>query len=205
MNVDHQPPELSDIDWHGYVCKAKEEDSEIASLLVENEELLIFVEGELNQARACLPDIRCLSDGDMDPKNVMWDNGTPWVIDLECLDYGNPVSHAMQIALQWSGIVTRKLDVDRMTAFFEGYLEAYDNCFRSYSDITGVAYTWVEWLAYNIQRALGKCMDEAERELGISEVRNTIAIIKYIHKAEPQIKEALKEYFNKVDINRQRV
>ena len=204
-NVDHRPPEFSDIDWHGYVCKAKEEDSEIAALLVENEELLISVEGELNQARACLPDIRCLSDGDMDPKNVMWNNGTPWVIDLECLDYGNPVSHAMQLALQWSGIVTRKLDVDRMTAFFEGYLEAYDNCFRSYSDITGVAYTWVEWLAYNIQRALGKCMDEAERELGISEVRNTIDIIQYIHKAEPQIKEALNGYFNKVDIKRQRM
>ena len=51
-----------------------------------------------------------------------------------------------------------------------------------YSDVVGVAYTWVEWLEYNIQRALGNCMDDAERQLGISEVRNTIDRIKYIHK-----------------------
>ncbi len=63
----------------------------------------------------------------MDPKNIMWDNGIPWMI-----------------------------------AFFDGYLEAYDNCFRGYSDVAGVAYTWVEWLEYNIRRALGKCVDETE-------------------------------------------
>lgn len=96
------------------------------------------------------------------------------MIDLECLDYGNPMSHVMQLALQWSGIVTHEMDMDKMIAFFDGYLEAYDNCFRGYSDVAGVAYTWVEWLEYNIQRALGKCVDEAERDLGISEVQNTM-------------------------------
>lgn len=49
-----------------------------------------------------------------------------------------------------------EMDVDKMIAFFDGYLEAYDNCFRGNSDIIGVAYTWVEWLEYNIKRVLGK-------------------------------------------------
>lgn len=200
-NIKHQPPELSCIDWHGYVCKAKKEDSEIAPLLAENEELLVYVESELNKARTSLPDILCLSNEDMDPKNIMWDNGNPWVIDLECLDYGNPISHAMQLALQWAGIVTCEMDMDKMTAFFDGYLEAYDNCFRGYCDVAGVAYTWVEWLEYNIQRALSNCMDEAERELGISEVRNTMDRIKYIHKMEPQIKEALNTRLRKTDVS----
>lgn len=171
--------------------EAKEKNSAIASLLEVNTELLIYMESELNKARASLPPVLCLSNEDMDPKNIMWDNGIPWMIDLECLDYGNPISHVMQLALQWSGIVTCEMDVDRMIAFFDGYLEAYDNCFRGYSDVVGVAYTWVEWLEYNIQRALGKCMDSAERELGISEVRNTMDRMKYIHKTTPQIKEAL--------------
>lgn len=190
-NTEHKTGESSHIDWHGYVCKAKKEDSEIASILAENEELLYDVESELNRARASLPDILCVSNEDMDPKNIMWENGNPWMIDLECLDYGNPISHAMQLALQWSGIVTCDLDVDKMIAFFDGYLEAYDNCFRGYSDVVGVAYTWIEWLEYNIQRAFGNCMDEAERKLGVSEVRNTMDRIKYIHMMEPQIKEAL--------------
>lgn len=195
-NIAQQPPEISHIDWHGYLRKAKQEDSGIAALLEENEELLVSVENELNKARASLPAMLCLSDEDMDPKNIMWDNGTPWVIDLECLDYGNPVSHVMQLALQWSGIVTCELDTDKMVAFFDGYLEAYDNGFRSYGDTVGVAYTWVEWLEYNIQRALGNCMDEAERQLGISEVKNTMNRIQYIHKMEPQIRAALGTIIN---------
>ena len=144
-NVSHQEPELSKIDWHEYIHKANEEKSEIASLLVDNEELLIYAEKELNKARAALPDIICVSDEDMDPKNIIWDNGNPWVIDLECLDYGNPISHALQLALQWSGITTCNMDIEKMVAFFDGYLEAYDNCFRAYSGVFGVAYTWVEW------------------------------------------------------------
>lgn len=201
-NTEHQPPELSGIDWHGYVCKANEEGSEIASLLEENEELLSCVENELNKARSLLPDILCLSNEDMDPKNIMWDNGTPWVIDLECLDYGNPISHAMQLALQWAEISACEIDLDKVVAFFDGYLEAYDNCFRGYDDIVGVAYTWVEWLEYNIQRALGNCMDEAERKLGVSEVRNTIDRIKYIHKMETQLKKVLNMRLHKADVTR---
>lgn len=190
-NVSHQEPEASQIDWHGYFMKAKEQMSEITSLLAENEEILIYAEKEMNEARTSLPDILCLSDEDMDPKNIMWDNGNPWVIDLECLDYGNPISHALQLALQWSGITTCDIDIEKMVSYFEGYLEAYDNCFRAYSDVFGLAYTWVEWLEYNIQRALGECMDEAEKLMGISEVKNTINRIKYIRNNEKDIKAAL--------------
>lgn len=189
--VPHQDPTLSEIDWHGYVLKAKEKESEIASLLKDNEEFFIYAEKELNNARASLPDILCLSNEDMDPKNIMWDNGNPWVIDLECLDYGNPVSHALQLALQWSGIVTCDMDIDRMIAFFDGYMKAYDNCFRAYSEVFGLAYTWVEWLEYNIRRALGMCMDEEERMMGISEVQNTVNRMKYIHSIEKDMKDAL--------------
>ncbi len=190
-NAAHQEAELSKINKHEYIHKTNEEKNETASLLTDNEKLLIYAEKELNQARASLPDIICVSNEDMDPKNIMWDNGNPWVIDLECLDYGNPISHALQLALQWSGITTCNMDVEKMVAFFNGYLEAYDNCFRAYSGVFGLAYTWVEWLEYNMQRALGACTDEAERQMGISEVRNTIERIKYIQTIEKEIKDAL--------------
>lgn len=187
----HQEPELSKINWQDYVHRANDERNEIASILADNVGLLVSAEEELNKARASLPDIMCISDEDMDPKNILWDNGSPWVIDLECLDYGNPISHALQLALQWSGTVICRMDIDKMTAFFDGYLAAYDNGFRAYSGVFGLAYTWVEWLEYNIQRALGTCSDEAERALGISEAKNTINRIKYIRNMEKEMKEAL--------------
>jgi len=198
-NVEHQEPELSSIDWSAYVRKAQEENSEIAELLAENEALLFAVEQEMNKARCTLPDMRCISNEDMDPKNVMWENTTPRVIDLECLDYGNPVSHVLQLALQWSGITTCSIDIEKTLAFFDGYLEVYDNCFRAYSSVFGVAYTWVEWLEYNIRRALGMCADEAEREMGILEVKNTIARIQYVRSCEKEIKEALDSRLRQIE------
>lgn len=201
-NVEPEAPEVSRIDWQGYARKAKAKKSEIAALLEGKEELLLYAENELNRAKAALPAMRCISDEDMDPKNIMWENGSPWVIDLECLDYGNPMAHAVTLALQWAGTVTEALDTGKLTAFFEGYLEAYDNGFRGYGELFGLAYNWVDWLEYNIQRALGNCVDEAEQNLGISEVKNTIHRIEYLRRMEPQIKEALRTGLAKPDVTR---
>ena len=189
-------PELSRIDWAGYIREAFRQGSIIAPLLQENESLLNDAQDALNRARKLLPGIECITDEDMDPKNVMWDNGRPVVIDLECLDVGNPVSHALQLSLQWSGITTCSLDPDKMIAFFEGYLSAYDNGFREYGKVLGLAYTWIEWLEYNITRSLGCCQDESERETGISEVRNTLNRIRYIRETEAEIRLRLDQYFS---------
>ena len=193
--VEHTEPEISAIRWEEYVQEAERQHSVIAPLLKEHQELLEYAQGALNAARKALPDIECITDEDMDPKNVMWVDGKAVVIDLECLDYGNPVSHALQLALQWAGITTCDLNPELQKAFLEGYLEAYDNGFRDYGSVLGLAYTWIEWLEYNITRALGNCQDENEREMGITEVRNTIRRLQYLHEKEDAIRESLKQLF----------
>ncbi|MBR5032734.1 MAG: aminoglycoside phosphotransferase family protein [Treponema sp.] len=182
--------ELSTIDWDGYITQAAE-CKEVESLLKENLPLLNYAQDELNKARQSLPNITTIIDEDMDPKNVMWKNGEPVVIDLECLDYGNPVSSAIQLSLQWAGITLCDFDAEKQKAFFEGYFQAYDNGFRDYKSVFGLTYTWIEWLEYNIQRALGSCQDKSEQELGLTEVKNTINRIKYIHQMEDKIKSNL--------------
>lgn len=193
VTKEHNKSELSKIEWKNYADHATEAKSEIANLLKQNLELLDYVQNQLNNAREFLPDIICISDEDMDPKNVMWENAKPLVIDLECLDYGNPASHVLQLALQWSGITTCNLSLDHVKHFFEGYHKAYDNGFHEYSKIFGLAYTWIEWLEYNIQRALGTCTDDAERQMGVEQVQSTIQRIKYIHSMENIIKSELEK------------
>lgn len=197
-NIEHQPLDVSKIDWNHYINIA-EEGSGISFLLRDNIELLDYAQKELNHARALLPDVQCLSNEDMDPKNVMWDQGKPWVIDLECLDYGNPVSDALQLSLQWSGTVTYELDVNKLITFFEGYLKAYDNGFRGYGDVIGLAYTWIEWLEYNLKRALGNHVDEEEKQLGILEVENTLNRIKYIYSKEQLLRDVFSFQLPKVN------
>lgn len=191
-----EEPEVRKTDWNSYIDTAVMSNNEISPLLTESKQLLLYAEAELNNARKQLPKISCISDGDMDPKNVMWENGRPLVIDLECVNYGNPISHALQLALQWSGIVTCNIDLALVRAFFEGYLKAYDNGFRCYDEVFGLAYTWVEWLEYNISRVLGSNIDEAERTIGVSEVNNTLNRIRYIYKLEEEIKTSLRQLFS---------
>ena len=179
---------LSNIDFGKYIREAENKNRDIFLCLKENENLLNYAQGQLNRARQALPDIECIVDEDMDSKNVMWDNGKPFVIDLECLDYGNPISSAVQLSLQWSGITTCSLDLAKHRAFWEGYLAEYDCGFSDYDKTFGVAYTWIEWLEYNISRTLGNCQDEAERQMGINEVKNTVARIAYIREMEDEIK-----------------
>lgn len=188
-------PVYSSVDWDKYIEEAAGKDSETGALLMENRELLVFAQDELNKALSALPGIECITDEDMDPKNVMWYDGKPVVIDLENLDHGNPVSSALQLSLQWSGVTVCDLDFDKLKAFFDGYLEAYDNGFRDYGSVFGLAYTWIEWLEYNINRALGQCSDETEREMGITQVKYTVARIRYIYDMEARIKRHFDLWF----------
>lgn len=190
-SVPEAEAEISSVNWDKYISEAAEADSEVSSLLLENRDLLIYAEDELKRAGKCLPPVSCISDGDMDPKNVMWENGRPLLIDLECLDYGNPVSHMYQLALQWAGITTCKFERELFLAFCKGYRLQYDSGFRHYDEIFGLAYNWIEWLEYNVQRAIGAGVDAAERDMGVSEVRNTLNRIRYVKEKEPEIKELL--------------
>lgn len=191
QNVESQPAEECNIDFEAYIKAAagKNGGAAIASLLSENLPLLQAAQTQLNQARKKLPPMKAITDDDMDPKNVMWYKGQPHIIDLECLDYENPLSSCLNLALQWSGTVNQSFNKENLAAFFDGYLKAYDNGFRSYDELFGIAYSWLEWLEYNIRRGLGlEASSEQEIKLGQEEVKNTIERIKYLTQIEAEVR-----------------
>ena len=191
-------PESSDVDFEGLLGHARKKESVIAPLLKDNITFLYNAQNELNEARKRLPDITVISDDDMDPKNILWHEENAYVIDLECLGYSNPVSSCLSLALQWAGTVNCRFSKENLKAFFEGYLSAYDNGFRAYEDMFGIAYTWIEWLEYNIKRALGmEATDHEEIKLGEAETLNTINRMKYLSAKKEEICLVLKELFDK--------
>ena len=193
QNISREEPTLSVVDFAELLEIAKSKNSVIAPWLEANMLLLCKAQEKLNEARKNLPAMRAISNDDMDPKNIMWHDGNPYVIDLECLGYSNPISSCLNLALHWSGTVTGKFNKDNLEAFFKGYLNAYDNGFRSYDELFGIAYTWIEWLEYNIKRALGIVSNEAEEiRLGEVETENTINRIKYLDSIENDICMVLK-------------
>ena len=194
QNISPEEPILSNVDFATFLEDAKIKNSVIAPLLEANLSLLKDSQNKLNEARKNLPAMKAISNDDMDPKNIMWHDGKAYVIDLECLGYSNPISSCLDLSLQWAGTVNGKFSKDNLEAFFKGYLSAYDNGFRSYDELFGIAYTWIEWLEYSIKRALGIVSSNIDEiRLGESETENTINRIKYLSSIETDICSVLRK------------
>lgn len=172
---------LFDVDWDGYIKEAVAVCPEIGAELAENRALLYQAQGEYNAAIVSAPKVRCICDGDMDCKNVLWKGSQPLLIDLECLDYGNPFTEMFQLALSWAGGAVCELDFGRFRAFVDAYRQEYGVVpVEDWKVLSGVGYSWLDWFAYNVRRGLGmECGDEEERQMGIREVRETVRRIRY--------------------------
>ena len=194
QNIEAFEPELSAIDFNSYLKTAEKKQSPIFLILKDNIDLLEYAQTKLNDARKMLPPMKAICNDDMDPKNIMWYKGEPHIIDLECLDYGNPIESCLNLSLQWSGTVNENFNKENLAAFFKGYLSSYDNGFRSYNELFGIAYIWIEWLEYNLRRALGLEDTSAEElNLGQTEAINTITRIKYLRSTEKDVCDVLGE------------
>ncbi|MBP1585238.1 MAG: aminoglycoside phosphotransferase family protein [Lachnospiraceae bacterium] len=192
QNTEPEEPEVSEIDFDAYALEADRKSSIIAELINGNLLLLKEAQDKLNDARRMLPAMSAIDDPDMDPKNIMWHEDKAYVIDLECLERDNPIATCLDLSLQWAGTVNGKYSKENLAGFFEGYLSVYDNGFRSYDELFGITYTWVEWLEYNIRRALGMEGSNGEDiRLGEEEVKNTIERIKYLSDIEEDVRSVL--------------
>ncbi len=183
------------IDWNTYINLAFERGSEIADILHRNRELLYLGQNEFNMSLKNIPSVTCICDGDMDCKNVLWVNGRPVIIDLECLDYGNPFMEMFQLALSWSGGVLCNIDYEFLKTFIAAYEQEYGGIHVDLKALYGFGFGWLEWLEYNIKRALMiESENEEERKLGIEQVLQTVDRIRYY----ASIKEELLQHIDTV-------
>lgn len=175
-------------DWDSYIRLAEKMHSELARELAAHRSLLYQAQREYNAAIDSLPDRICISDGDMDCKNVLWKNGEPFIIDLECLDYGNPFPEMLQLALSWAGGDVCRIDPGRLHAFLTAYRAEYGEIPVDWKMLSGAGYFWLDWLEYNTKRALRiECGDEEEQRLGLREAHETIRRIAYYRSARAKI------------------
>jgi Ser/Thr protein kinase RdoA (MazF antagonist) len=185
------------IDWNTYIDLAYERCSDIAVILQEVKELLNIGQIEFNNALKELPPVTCICDGDMDCKNVLWVHGNPVIIDLECLDYGNPYMEMFQLALSWSGLVICHIDYELFKTFISSYQQEYGRLQVDIKALYGIGFGWLEWLEYNVKRALMiECENEEERKLGIEQVHQTIQRIMYYASIKEKLLQNLVTVFN---------
>ncbi len=136
-----------------------------------------------------------ISHGDLDPKNVIWDDkGAPFVIDWESAGYVNPTVELIEAAINWSRNQDDSADKSRFQAVIEGYVRAGGLLHGTVlNGIYGSMGGMLGWLEYNMRRSVDeKVFDDHEKDVGQREVKQTVRHLK-------EFSESVYEYAQWID------
>lgn len=164
------------VEWKSFIDNENFNNMSYKDLYLENcakyYEILQTVIERLNASNNTL----ALCHRDMDPKNVMWANGNPIVIDWESASLANPYRELVEDALCWSGFLTNNFNEDKFLAVVNEYAKNNNISDVDWDSIIyGNLVGRFGWLDYNLKRSLGlKSNDAEEMKLAETEVTKTI-------------------------------
>lgn len=183
-------------DWNIFVDSAKKSNSKIYTLLVDNlADIMNWDENAVCGLQEA-SDIQVVSHRDLDPKNVMWQNDIPFIIDWEAAGYVNPYQELIEVLNYWIQNKAGGYDKEKFIALMSAYTE--------YNDISGVNWQVIlncsfdgmlGWLEYNVKRAL--CLEGTganDKQEGISQSIGTVDELKKYENQMRQLKEWIDEY-----------
>lgn len=192
--VSYQHPRIN-IQWDEYVEVARLQNQAIYTLLVENQTLLDEVEKKANASFINVIDIETICHNDMDSKNVLWIQEDCKIIDCECLSYGNPYIELLEMALCWSGLQEGKINYDLFNLFIDTYFAKSTLSHINWKAIYDSNVGRLEWLEYNLRRALWfECDDISQQQLALQQVDTTMKQIQIYLQSEEQIMKVLALY-----------
>ena len=126
-------------------------------------------------ADAALPKTLVLSHCDLDQKNVIWVNDTPFLIDWESAGLTNPDGEIIGAALDWSGQNAGPPDQAAFAAVLAGYRQHNEfNPDMALPLMRGRLGGWIDWLGASMNRSLDSNATRGERAAGTREVLETL-------------------------------
>lgn len=165
------------VDWRAYQEALRMANHPLCGVWTEALPLLERLQQRAVEAMGKLSPVRAICHGDMDSKNVLWQGSTLRIIDLECLDWGHPEMELMQQALCWSGWENGSLCFALMDAFLKGYRMGGGVMPASWDAPYDANTAMLEWLAYNLRRALGMEGAPEEQALGQQQCRFALSLL----------------------------
>lgn len=164
------------IDWEFYLEKGREKGAEWVELLQEHLNHLKEWDFKANEAAGLLSKEMVISHRDLDAKNVLWKRGEPLLIDWESAGHINPMQDLMETAIYWSGNEHGDLVKEKFFSFLRGYKRIFGEVHADWKAVMAVGFSGkLAWLQYNLKRSLWiECTDEAEQQLGMVQVTETM-------------------------------
>ncbi len=166
--------DASIFDWAGYGQKAcgQEWENNYKEVLPK----LIQWNKQAAEAAQILAQYQVISHRDLDPKNVMWHNDQPTLIDWEAAGYINPYQELIELCGYWAADGKGGMEREKFEAFIKAYSQHVKLEGTSWEPVfDGGMNGMLGWLEYNLKRAMKliDCSDE-DQQLGIAQVKGTI-------------------------------
>ncbi len=181
-------------DWMGFLEKAQKYNVECYSILQENMADILRWENQVVHGQQKVKQNQVISHRDLDPKNVMWENDAPYIIDWECAGYVNPFQELIEVLNYWISDETGKYSKAKFDALIEAYTESMNIHNVNWDAVLACSFDgMLGWLEYSIKRALGLDGNGADDlQEGMQQTQGTLYELK---KYESQMK-LLKDWIN---------
>lgn len=168
------------IDWNYYLHKGQENNSEWVNLLLENINNLYDWTIQANESAKILASNMVISHRDLDPKNILWVQDNPIIIDWECAGYVNPTHELIETAIYWSENETGNIDKERFLTFISTYKNKVGTLQANWRIVLLNGFLGkLGWLEYNLNRSLRiECTDVEEQKMGTLQTIGTINSLK---------------------------
>ncbi|HFL2713454.1 TPA: aminoglycoside phosphotransferase family protein [Legionella pneumophila] len=146
---------------------------------LKNDQLVITEINELYQkAIPILQSTSVVSHGDLDQKNVLWDeSASPFLIDWESAQKLNPTYEMVNCALDWSGITTPLFNKSLFINLLKTYASSGIAINKDHlkAAFYGVLGNWINWLVYNIERSFSSVKEQ--QNIGVEQVLQVLPTI----------------------------
>lgn len=181
------PPEESGrslYDWQGYLTLAGEQQvywlSDYEAMLSN----LTRWDEAVVAAMESVSSFRVVSHRDLDPKNVLWQGGQPYLIDWEAAGAVNPYQELLEVLNYWANDEDGSLDSSLCRALLQEYTRFMDLRRVDWTPIFACSYdSMLGWLEYTLKKALG--IEGDEKTLGVRQMLDTYKdLLRYEMQAE---------------------
>lgn len=142
-----------------------------------------------------LSEYQVISHRDLDPKNVMWKDNKPYLIDWEAAGYVNPFQELAEVLNYWAVNSSGNYDKKKFSAMMNAYMESVDISSANWEIVLNGGFDgMLGWLEYNIRRALGfEGSSNDDKRAGESQTISTIKELKNYAARMKQLKNWLCE------------
>ncbi len=189
----------AEYDWNMLLGKAGQYNQECYLILQENLPEVVRWDKYVVSAFPQVSQYQVISHRDLDPKNVMWKNDKPHIIDWEAAGYVNPFQELIEVLNYWISDETGKYSKTKFDALMQAYTESMNICNVNWDAVLDCSFDgMLGWLEYSIKRAMGmEGTETKDRQEGMQQTKDTIRELKKYENQMKQLKGWINEFVSK--------